>query len=65
MTWSPKFAPLDVLESQDRWEVPNEAGAVLEEGIVGTLRAADKGEKPLADLCREDGIAEQTLQEHH
>ncbi len=32
-----------------------------EEKIVGILRAAEKGEKPIADLCREHGIAEQTF----
>ena len=32
-----------------------------EERIVGILREAEKSEKPIADLCREHGIAEQTL----
>ncbi len=32
-----------------------------EEKIVGILREAEKGEKPIADLCREHGIAEQTF----
>ena len=32
-----------------------------EEKIVGILREAEKGEKPVADLCREHGIAEQTF----
>ncbi|MGE5602114.1 MAG: integrase core domain-containing protein [Nitrososphaerales archaeon] len=32
-----------------------------EEKIVGILREAEKGEKPIADLCRECGIAEQTF----
>ena len=32
-----------------------------EEKIVGILRAAEKGEKPVAELCREHGIAEQFL----
>ncbi len=32
-----------------------------EEKIVGILREAEKGEKPIADLCREQGIAEQTF----
>ena len=32
-----------------------------EEKIVGIVREAEKGEKPLADLCREQGIAEQTF----
>ena len=32
-----------------------------EEKIVGILREAEKGEKPVADLCREQGIAEQTF----
>ncbi len=31
------------------------------EKIVGILREAEKGEKPIADLCREYGIAEQTF----
>jgi putative transposase len=29
--------------------------------IVGILREAEKGEKPIADFCREHGIAEQTF----
>jgi len=32
-----------------------------EEKIVGILREAEKGEKPIADLCRARGIAEQTF----
>jgi putative transposase len=32
-----------------------------EERIVGILREAEKSEKPIADLCREHGIAEQTF----
>jgi putative transposase len=32
-----------------------------EEKIVGILREAEKGEKVVADLCREHGIAEQTF----
>ena len=32
-----------------------------EEKIVGILREAEKGEKPIADLCREHSIAEQTF----
>ena len=32
-----------------------------EEKIVGILRVAEKAEKPIADLCREQGIAEQTF----
>ena len=32
-----------------------------EEKIVGVLREAEKGEKPVTDLCREHGIAEQTF----
>jgi putative transposase len=32
-----------------------------EEKIVGILREAEKREKPIADLCREHGIAEQTF----
>ena len=32
-----------------------------EEKIVGILREAEKDEKPIADLCREPGIAEQTF----
>jgi transposase-like protein len=32
-----------------------------EEKIVGVLREAEKSEKPIADLCREQGIAEQTF----
>jgi putative transposase len=32
-----------------------------EEKIVGILREAEKGEKPVADLCREHDIAEQTF----
>ncbi len=32
-----------------------------EDKIVGILREAEKGEKPIADLCREHGIAEQTF----
>ncbi len=32
-----------------------------EEKIVGVLQGAEKGEKPIADLCREHGIAEQTF----
>jgi putative transposase len=32
-----------------------------EEKIVGILRGAEKGEKPVADLSREYGIAEQTF----
>jgi putative transposase len=31
-----------------------------EEKIVGILREAEKGEKAVAELCREHGIAEQT-----
>jgi putative transposase len=31
-----------------------------EEKIVSILREAEKGEKPVADLCRGHGIAEQT-----
>ena len=30
-----------------------------EEKIVGILREAEKGAKPVAELCREHGIAEQ------
>ncbi len=32
-----------------------------EEKIVGVLREAEKSEKPIAGLCREHGIAEQTF----
>ena len=32
-----------------------------EEKVVGILREAEKGEKVIADLCREHGIAEQTF----
>jgi putative transposase len=32
-----------------------------EEKIVGILRDAEKGDKPIADLCREYGIIEQTF----
>jgi putative transposase len=32
-----------------------------EEKIVGILREAEKGEKSIADLCREHGIGEQTF----
>ena len=32
-----------------------------EEEIVGILREAEKSGKPIADLCREHGIAEQTF----
>ncbi len=32
-----------------------------EEKIVGILREAEKGEKPIGDLCREHGVAEQTF----
>ena len=32
-----------------------------EEKIVGILREAEKGEKPIADLCRAHSIAEQTF----
>ena len=32
-----------------------------EEKIVGILREAEKGEKPVADVCREHGVAEQTF----
>jgi putative transposase len=32
-----------------------------EEKVVGILREAEKGKKPVADLCREHGIAEQTF----
>ena len=32
-----------------------------EEEIVGILREAVKGEKPVAELCRGHGIAEQTF----
>lgn len=32
-----------------------------EEKIVDILREAEKGEKPIADLCREHGIAEFTF----
>ncbi len=32
-----------------------------EEKIVGIPREAEKGEKSVADLCREHGIAEQTF----
>ena len=32
-----------------------------EEKIVGILREAEKGAKPVAELCREHGIAEQTF----
>lgn len=32
-----------------------------EEKIVGILREAEKGEQPIADLCRVRGIAEQTF----
>ena len=32
-----------------------------EEKIVGILREAEKGEKPVADVCREYGVAEQTF----
>jgi putative transposase len=32
-----------------------------EEKIVGILREAEKGEKPVAELSREHGIAEQTF----
>ena len=31
-----------------------------EERIVGILREAEKGEKPVTELCRAHGIAEQT-----
>lgn len=33
----------------------------LEEKIVGVLREAEKGEKPVTNLCRVHGIAEQTF----
>ena len=32
-----------------------------EEKIVGILREAEKGEKPVAEICREHGVAEQTF----
>jgi putative transposase len=32
-----------------------------EEKIVGILREAEKSEQPIADRCREHGIAEQTF----
>lgn len=32
-----------------------------EEQIVAILREAEKGEKPIADLCRAHGIAENTF----
>ena len=32
-----------------------------EEKFVGILREAEKGEKPVAELCREHGVAEQTF----
>ena len=32
-----------------------------EEKIVGILREAEKGEKRIADLCREYGVVEQTF----
>ncbi len=32
-----------------------------EEQIVGILREAEKGEKPVGGLCREQGIAERTF----
>jgi len=32
-----------------------------EEKLVGILREAEKGAKPVAELCREHGIAEQTF----
>ena len=32
-----------------------------EEKTVGVLREAEKGQKPIADLCREHGIAEHTF----
>jgi putative transposase len=32
-----------------------------EEEIVGILREAEQGGKPVAELCREPGIAEQTF----
>jgi hypothetical protein len=32
-----------------------------EEKIVGILREAEKGVKPIAYLCREHGIVEQTV----
>ena len=31
-----------------------------EEKIVGILREVEKGEKPVAEPCREQGVAEQT-----
>jgi putative transposase len=36
-------------------------GRFSEETIVGILREAEKGEKPVAALCRDHGIAEQTF----
>jgi putative transposase len=32
-----------------------------EEKIVGILREAERGEKPIAGLCREQGIVKQTF----
>jgi len=37
------------------------AGQMTDEQIVAILQEAEKGEKKLADLCREKGISENTF----
>ena len=37
------------------------AGAMTDEQIVGILQEAEKGEKKIADLCREKGISANTF----
>jgi putative transposase len=37
------------------------AGQMSDEQIVAVLREAEKGEKKIADLCREKGISENTF----
>jgi putative transposase len=37
------------------------AGEMTDEQIVGTLQEAEKGEKKIADLCREKGISAYTF----
>jgi putative transposase len=37
------------------------AGEMSDEQIVAILQEADKGEKKLADLCREKGISQNTF----
>ena len=36
-------------------------GRFSEEQIVGILREAERDEKPVSEICREHGIAEQTF----